>query len=92
MSLLDFSNFGLWANIGLFSVAAVLVWRAGARLTGYIDAIADRTGIGEAFAGMLLLGGITSLPEIAAVSTSAWTGNAALATTICSAASPSMSS
>jgi cation:H+ antiporter len=34
----------------------------------YVDAIADRTGIGQAFAGMLLLGGITSLPEIAAVS------------------------
>ncbi|WP_425487071.1 hypothetical protein [Microvirga makkahensis] len=60
-------------------MAAACVWWAGTRLTGYLDAIADRTGIGQAFAGMLLLGGITSLPEIAAASTSSWTGNASLA-------------
>jgi len=79
MSLLNFSSFGLWTNVLIFAVAAAFVWRAGFRLTGYLDAIADRTGIGQAFAGMLLLGGITSLPEVAAVSTSSWIGNAPLA-------------
>ncbi|MBM1172814.1 sodium:calcium antiporter [Microvirga arabica] len=79
MSLLNFGTFGLWANALIFAMAAACVWWAGTRLTGYLDAIADRTGIGQAFAGMLLLGGITSLPEVAAVSTSSWTGNASLA-------------
>lgn len=80
MSLLDFSRGPLWLNAAIFATAAVIVWRAGYRLTGYVDLIARRTGLGHAFLGMLLLGGITSLPEVAAVTTSAWTGNAALAT------------
>ncbi len=79
MSLLNFATFGLLPNVLIFATAAVCVWRAGSRLTGYLDAIADRTGIGQAFAGMLLLGGITSLPEIAAVTTSSWSGNSSLA-------------
>lgn len=80
MSLLDVSSFPLPVNLAMFAVAAVFVWLAGARLTGYLDGISDRTGLGQAFVGMLLLGGITSLPEIAAVSSSALTSNAALAT------------
>jgi cation:H+ antiporter len=55
------------------------VWIAGTRLTHSVNAIAGRTGLGKAFTGMLLLGGITSLPEVAAVSTSAAIGNAPLA-------------
>jgi cation:H+ antiporter len=47
-------------------------------LVRYVDAIADKRRIGQAFAGMLLLGGITSLPEIAAVSGASWVGNAPL--------------
>jgi Sodium/calcium exchanger protein len=77
--VLSSSEWPLWVNIGIFSVAAILVWRAGGRLAGYIDGIAGQTGLGQGFAGMLLLGGITSLPEIATVVTSAWTGNAPLA-------------
>lgn len=64
---------------GLFVAAAVAVWLAGSRLAGYVDALTDKTPLGQAFMGMLLLGGITSLPELAAVSTSAVTGNAPLA-------------
>ncbi|WP_204985699.1 hypothetical protein [Microvirga pakistanensis] len=79
MSLLKFGTFGLWANVPIFAMAAACVWWAGTRLTGYLDAIADRARIEHAFAGMLLLGGITSLSEVAAVSTSSWTGNASLA-------------
>lgn len=63
----------------VFAAAAVAVWRFGFRLTRLVDDISDRTGIGQAFGGMLLLGGITSLPELATVSTSAATGNAPLA-------------
>ena len=63
----------------LFAVAAVIVWWAGTRLTSYVDAVAQRFGLGQAFAGMVLLGGITSLPEFAAVSTASLNGNASLA-------------
>ncbi len=45
----------------------------------FVDGIASHMGLGAAFSGMLLLGGITSLPEIATVSTAAWTGNPSLA-------------
>jgi cation:H+ antiporter len=80
MSLLEFTAQGLLPNAIIFTVAAGFVWAAGTRLTGYLDGIANQTGIGRAFIGMLFLGGVTSLPEVAAVSTAAWTGNAALAT------------
>lgn len=52
---------------------------AGTRLTGYVNGISKKTNIGQAFAGMLLLGGITSLPEVATVSTASAMGNAPLA-------------
>jgi cation:H+ antiporter len=65
--------------IGMFAVAAAAVWFAGSRLAHLVDALTRKTGLGQAFAGMLLLGGVTSLPEVAAVGTSAATGNASLA-------------
>lgn len=64
---------------GIFTGAGLLVWFAGTKLTSFVNSIADKTGLGKAFSGMLLLGGITSLPEVAAVSTSAAIGNAPLA-------------
>lgn len=69
----------LWAVAALFAGSATAVWFGGSRLAGLVSAIASRSGLSQAFAGMLLLGGITSLPELAAVSTSAAFGNAALA-------------
>ncbi|TCU69279.1 cation:H+ antiporter [Bradyrhizobium sp. R2.2-H] len=80
MNLGDFSSLGLAANLAIFMAAAGIVWFSGYKLAQYLDAIADKTGLSEAFVGMLLMGTITSLPEIAAVSTSAYIGNAALAT------------
>ena len=77
---LDLSGVPTAGLAGLFGMAALLVWIAGTRLTRYLNAIADQTGLGKAFTGMLFLGGITSLPEAAAVSTSAAIGNAPLAT------------
>lgn len=74
-----FTTFSLWQLISVFAISAGSVWFAGWRLAGYVDALAERTRLGHAFTGMLLLGGITSLPEVAAVSTSAAAGNAPLA-------------
>lgn len=76
---LDFAAYSLPILGLVFATAALAVWFGGSSLARYVDAITDRTGLGQAFMGMLLLGGITSLPELAAVSTSAATGNASLA-------------
>jgi cation:H+ antiporter len=75
----DFGALGVTANMALFGCAAIVVWICGTRITATVDAIATRTGLGQPFAGMLLLGGITSLPELSAVVASAATGNAPLA-------------
>jgi len=74
-----FEQFPLAANAAIFAVAAAFVWLAGTRLAVYVDGIATATGTGQAFIGMLLLGGITSLPEIATVTSASWTGSASLA-------------
>ena len=79
MPLSNAQDYPVWINAGIFLFAAVLVWMAGTRLTHALDAITRKTGWGQAFVGMLLLGGITSLPEIANAITSSWTGNPALA-------------
>ncbi|MFW2830797.1 sodium:calcium antiporter [Sphingomonas sp. ID0503] len=75
----DISQMPLWAVAAIFLGAAVIVWGAGSRLSSHVDAISKKLHIGPAFAGMLLLGGITSLPELATVATSSLAGNAPLA-------------
>ncbi|MCB5175550.1 sodium:calcium antiporter [Microvirga lenta] len=79
MAFLNFSEWSLWINVAIFLVSGGCVWAAGSRLAGYIDGISDQAKIGKGFAGMLLLGGITSLPEIATTTTASFTGNAPLA-------------
>ena len=81
MNLLDFTSNPVWLNALLFAVAAGGVWKSGAMLSRYVDLLADRTGIGKAFAGALLLGGATSLPELATTVTAATSGAAELAGT-----------
>jgi len=78
-SFMALDTWPVWLNAGVFALSAAAVWRAGTRLAVCVDGIASRTGLGAAFTGILLLGGITSLPEIATVSTAAATGNPALA-------------
>jgi len=75
----DFSGWSPWINAGIFLAAAAVVWWAGTRLTRYADAISEMTGLGQAVVGMLLLGGITSLPEIAVSVSAGLTGSADLA-------------
>lgn len=59
------------------AVAAVIL--VGVRLARTADELADRTGMGEALAGALFLGGVTSLPGIVASATGALQGDAAFA-------------
>ena len=46
------------------AVCVIIIAVAGTLLTARADAIADRTGLGEAVIGAVLLGGSTSLPGI----------------------------
>ncbi|MFN3945106.1 MAG: sodium:calcium antiporter [Allosphingosinicella sp.] len=69
----------LWALAAVFAVGAATVWAAGTRLAGYATAIAERTGLSGAVIGVVLLGLITSLPEVATAGTAALGGNADLA-------------
>jgi cation:H+ antiporter len=76
--MIDFANLPLTANLAAFTGAAAAVWVAGTLIAGYADIISKRTGIGHAALGLLLLGGITSLPEAAVTVTAAYSGNAAM--------------
>ena len=73
-----FNSIPLSANVAVFVASAAVVWLAGARMARYADAIAARTGIGRELLGMMLLGGVTSLPELAVASTASLAGVPAL--------------
>lgn len=77
--MLDISAFPLWAICFAFAAGALLVGVTGARLPAVAAAIGQKTGIGQAFAGMLLLGGITTLPELATTTSAAAFGAGNLA-------------
>ncbi|MGE0311898.1 MAG: sodium:calcium antiporter [Lautropia sp.] len=69
----------LLVNLAIFAVAAVCVWLAGWRIAGCAAEIARRSGLGEALMGLLLLAGVTSLPEIATSFTAALSDDPRLA-------------
>ena len=69
----------LIGHILVFLAAGVLITFFGIRLSGLADRLADRTGLGEAFVGAVLLGACTSLPGITASVTAAIDGYPALA-------------
>lgn len=60
-------------------IAAIVVWRTGIKLAVSADLLAERTGIGRAVIGALLLGGITSLPEATTTVAAAAIGSPGLA-------------
>lgn len=60
-------------------LAAAVIGVAGTRLARVVDALADRTGIGEALAGAVLMGGVTSLAGLVVSVVAAAEGNASLA-------------
>ncbi len=77
--MIEFAALGLAANLAIFAAAAAFVWMAGVRITRYANVISVRTGMGQALVGMLLLGGVTSLPEVAVAVSAAAHGDGALA-------------
>jgi len=64
---------------GVFAVAALAIAYGGTRMTGQADLIADRTGLGEALVGGVLLGAATSLSGTIVSITAALDGRASLA-------------
>ena len=48
-----------------FAVSLALIAIAGVQLTRYGDAIADKTGLGGTWIGVIMLASVTSLPELA---------------------------
>lgn len=66
-------------NLLLFAVSAGTIWWAGTRLERLTDAIAGRAALGGAFAGLILLAAVTSLPEVATTATAVQAGNVELA-------------
>ena len=75
----EFASYSSSSIIALFAAAAVFVWWAGMRLPAHVAAIEAHTGMGQAFAGMVLLGGITTLPELATAGSAASFGAGELA-------------
>jgi cation:H+ antiporter len=47
--MLDFTALGFWLNLAISAGAAVAVWMAGVRITGYANVISETTGAGQAF-------------------------------------------
>lgn len=66
-------------SIGLFCLCALIIGVVGTRLTHVVDDLADRTGLGEAIAGALLLGATTSLSGSVLSVTASLEGQAELA-------------
>lgn len=67
-------DWSLSESIAVFIAAGLVIAVIGYFFTAITDRIADRTGIGEALAGGVLLGATTSLPDTAVTLTAAWHG------------------
>lgn len=65
--------------IGAFFAASAVIFFSGMKMTGLADRLADRTGLGEAIIGGVLLGAATSLGGIIVSVTAALDGRASLA-------------
>ncbi len=69
----------LEGNIALFLISGLVIGVAGMKAAGLADQLADRTGLGEALTGTLLLGLLTALPGLVASVVAAAKGLPALA-------------
>ncbi len=74
-----FADLTLFWLFALFGAAALVVLVCGLKMTDLADRIADRTGLGEALVGGVLLGAATSLSGSVVSLTSALAGQASLA-------------
>ncbi|MGY2003898.1 sodium:calcium antiporter [Blastococcus sp. SYSU DS1024] len=76
---MSFAPWPLLPSLGVLAAMAVVIVVAGVRLTRVADSLAERTGLGDAIGGALLLGAVTSLPGNVTVLTGALEGDAGFA-------------
>lgn len=76
---MNFSGLPLWGLLSIFALAGLVILVCGIRMTGQADRIADRTGLGEALVGGILLGAATSLSGTVVSVTAALDGRVSLA-------------
>ncbi|MEH6386651.1 sodium:calcium antiporter [Pseudomonas profundi] len=79
MDLFDPSTWSLTVSILVFCLCAGVITVLGTLITRVVDQLADRTGLGEAVVGAVLLGAATSLSGAVLSVTAAWNGNPELA-------------
>lgn len=72
-------DLAFWPLIGVFAVSAAILTLASVRAIRLADVIADRTGMGEAVTGGILLGGATSIAGSVVSVTAALDGDASFA-------------
>ncbi|MYL24775.1 sodium:calcium antiporter [Vreelandella massiliensis] len=77
--MLDPNSWSLFDSILVFAGCALAIAVLGTWITRVVDQLADRTGIGEAVAGALLLGASTSLAGSVLSVTAAWNNHPELA-------------
>jgi cation:H+ antiporter len=70
---------GLWVSIGALAVATLILVVGGGPFTRLVDRLADRTGLGETMAGIILVGAVTALPGLITSVLGAARGDAAFA-------------
>jgi cation:H+ antiporter len=63
--VLGLDNLPFWALVGIFVVAAAVIWVAGIQLSKMTDVLDDRLHLGSAIGGLIVLAVATNLPEIA---------------------------
>jgi cation:H+ antiporter len=73
------SNAPLWLLLAAFGAAGTVILISGLRMTNVADRLADRTGLGEAVVGGILLGAATSLSGTIVSLTAALDGRVSLA-------------
>lgn len=70
----DFDSWTLLQSVIVFAACTAVIGLCGTWITGVVDQLADRTGLGEAISGALLLGAATSLSGSVLSVTAAWNG------------------
>jgi cation:H+ antiporter len=76
--LLDLAQYSTTTLAIAFAACAVVIGVFGSKMAGYADVIADRTGLGEALIGSVMLGAGTSIAGIVTSTTTAASGAADL--------------
>lgn len=72
--MFDFAQYSTTSVIAMFAASALVIAVLGTRMAGYADTIADRTPLGEALIGSVLLGAGTSIAGIVTSTSTAASG------------------